>query len=100
MRGPIALAKLAKNVLQTEGLAVLIKKGLIFLTRFKYETHLLYEHTFEEGAEEDFMPGIKNFTFEIVSSSKQAEELITLGFELPQSLTSACDRHLCQCLRG
>ncbi len=49
MRGPITLAKQAKGILQTEGLAILLKKILISLTRFKYESHLLFEHALEEG---------------------------------------------------
>ena len=89
MRGPITLAKLAKNVLQTEGLAVFVKKGFIFLTRFQYESHLLYEHALEEEIKINFMPRIQNFTFKIVSSSKQAAELTNRGFELPESLASA-----------
>ncbi len=92
MRGPIALAKKAKDILQTEGIAVLIKQSFFFLIRIEYETLLLYENTLEERIETDFMPKIRNFTFKIISSNKQAEELTNSGIELPENFTLATAR--------
>jgi hypothetical protein len=63
--------------LQVEGLLSLLTSGTAYLVGqfFKYETYYLYEHTLAERNEADFMPKIQDFTFKIVSTKQQADEL-------------------------
>jgi hypothetical protein len=71
--------------LQTEGLITLLKRGLSFFTGrylFQYETFYLYEHTLKERNEADFLPRTKDFTFKVVSTKKQADELAAAGLNL------------------
>ena len=42
---------------------------------FKHETYYLYEHTLAERNEADFTPKIQDFTFKIVATKQQADEL-------------------------
>ena len=79
-----ALSIRVKNVLQSEGLVPLLRRGFAFLVDyfFKYETLYLYEYTMKERNEADFMPKVQNFTFQVVSTNQQANELAANGFDL------------------
>jgi len=76
-----------KHILRTEGLLSLLRQGFAFLAGciFRYETCYLYQHGLEEMSEDDFMPRIKNFTFRIVSTTQEADELVANGFEFRSS---------------
>jgi len=63
-----------KNILQTEGLAPLLRRGFEFYI-FQYGNYYLYEHTLEERNEADFMPRIQDFTFKIIHTNEEADEL-------------------------
>ncbi len=78
-----ALIIRAKNILQKEGLFPLLRKGFTFLANhtFQYGTFYLYEHTMKERDKADFMPKIKEFTFHIVRSNQEANELAAKGLE-------------------
>lgn len=77
---------IARRIRETEGLTTLLRRGFtLFLTRltsslFRYETFYLYEHTMRKRNEADFMPSIQNFSFQIVSTNQQADELVRDGF--------------------
>ena len=79
-----ALSIRVKDVLQNEGLVPLLRRGFAFLVDcfFKYETLYLYEHTMKERNEADFLPKVQNFTFQVVSTNQQANELCANGFDL------------------
>ena len=64
-----ALSTRARTVLREEGLATTLRKVVNFFRRFmfRYEKVYLYKHALEERAETDFLPGIDDFTVEIVS---------------------------------
>lgn len=72
-----------KYIWQEEGLIPLLRSGLTFLAEhtFQYGTFYLYEYKIKEGNEADFMPKIRNFTFHIVSTNQQADELAANGFD-------------------
>lgn len=86
-----ALFRRAKRVFQTKGLVPLLRKGFAFLVDyfFKYETLYLYEHTMKERNEADFLPKVQNFTFQVVSTNQQANELGANGFDLRSFSTYA-----------
>jgi hypothetical protein len=79
----MALLLRAKEILQTEGLLPLLGRGLVFLVGrfFRYENYYLYEHTLKERNEADFLPRIQDFTFKIVSTNPQADELVATGLD-------------------
>lgn len=85
MRRFIVILRRAKHIFQTEGLPSLLRQGVKFLNRghlFHHETYYLYEHTLKERNEADFMPKTNNFTFKIVSSAQQVDELAAEGLDL------------------
>ncbi len=77
----------AKRVFHTQGLMPLLRQGLAFLAGlfFQYETYYLYEHELQEVNDADFMPRINDFTFKIVTTSQEADELVANGFEFRSS---------------
>jgi len=84
----------AKQIFQTEGLIPLLKRGIPFvLGRFvRYRTYYLYEHTPSSARnlnEADFMPKIDNFTFEIISTNQEADELEDKGLEFRSQVVNA-----------
>lgn len=78
------LAIRVKDVWQKEGLLPLLRRGFTFLAQscFQYGTFYLYQHTMKERSDADFMPKIQNFTFEIVSTNQQADELAANGDDI------------------
>jgi len=78
-----ALFTRAKVIFQTEGLVALLRAGLQFLRNiFRYDTYYIYKHTMKERNEADFMPKIQDFTFEIVFTNQQADELaVAIGVD-------------------
>lgn len=80
----------AKFILQTEGLIPLIRQGFAFLldSFFQYRIYYLYQEKLqekEEMNEADSMPRIQDFTFKIVSTHQQSDELVADGFEFRYS---------------
>jgi RimJ/RimL family protein N-acetyltransferase len=67
----------ARAILQREGLIQLIERGFDYARRrlFLYGHYYIYEHTPEERNEADFMPRIQDFSFRIVRSNEEADEL-------------------------
>jgi len=80
----IFLLKKAKFIYKTEGLMSLLRNGFTFLVGcvFKCRYYYLYEHTMKQRNETDFLPKIKAFDFQIVTTSQQADELEAKGFDL------------------
>ena len=76
-----------KHILRTEGLLSLLRQGFAFLAGciFRYETYYLVERRLEEMNGADFMPRIEDFTFRIVSTTQEADELVANGFEFRSS---------------
>ena len=81
----------AKWLLQTEGLIPLLRQGFVFAAShiLRYGTYYLYEHTLKERNEADFVPRIQNFTFEIISTNGQADELAAVGLHFRASSINA-----------
>ncbi len=79
----------AKQILQTEGLIPLFRQAFAFVVRrsFSCGTSYLYEYATENVRklnEADFMPKIDNFTFKIISTNHEADELEAKGLEFLQ----------------
>ena len=80
------LLKRAKTIRQTEGLAPLFRRVLLFVAKrfFKYESYYLYEYATENVqklSEADYMPRIGDITLKVVSSNQEADKLETEGLE-------------------
>jgi hypothetical protein len=73
----------AREILRTEGLVPLVVRGFIFLLGylFRYENYYLYQHTIKARNEADFSPKIRDFTLEIVTTRRQADELAAAGLD-------------------
>ncbi len=80
---PSFLLKRAREISQTEGLLPLVRQGFVFLVAhfFRYENYYLYEHTIGESDEADFSPRVQDFTFKIVTTTQQADELAAAGLD-------------------
>jgi ribosomal protein S18 acetylase RimI-like enzyme len=67
----------AREIFQTEGLLALLRRGFIFLAGsfFHYGNYYLYEYSVKERNATDFVPEVRHFTFKIVVSNQQADEL-------------------------
>ena len=78
-----SLLERAKEIFQTEGLLPLLRRGFIFLIGyfFRYQRYYLYEHTIKPRNEADFLPKTQDFTFKIVTTNQQADELAAAGFK-------------------
>jgi hypothetical protein len=77
------LLKRAKEIFQTEGLLPLLRRGSVFLAGyfFRYDNYYLYEHTIKARNEADFLPKTRDFTFKIVTTTRQADELAAAGID-------------------
>ena len=84
----------ARHILQTEGWAILLRRGFTFLAHsiFLQETYYIYEHVLKERNEADFLPRLQNFTFEIVHNNQQADELAARGYEFRSTDGEDCYR--------
>lgn len=80
----------ASHILRTEGPAALLRRGAAFLywrfkslgrSFFEYHVVYLYEHTMKERNEAGFLPMMQDFTFNIVTTNQQADELADNGFQ-------------------
>jgi len=76
----------ARRILQTEGVLALLKSGLRFLAEglFQHETYYLYQQPTEHVLvlrEAEVMPKIPDFTFKIVATNEEADELEASGLE-------------------
>ena len=73
-----------KHIVKQQGLIALFRLGFTFLAEhsFHYGTYYLYEHTMEDRKESDFMPKIKDFSFQIVSSIENADKLAREGYNI------------------
>lgn len=73
----------ARYILKTEGLAVLVGRTLLYLKRrlFLFGHFYLYEYIMREMNEADYMPEIQGFTLKVVSTNRQADEIVNEGFK-------------------
>jgi len=71
----------ARDIFRTEGLLTLVRRTLVFMVElvFCYTRYYLYEHTIKEREEADFLPKSRDFTFELVTTTQQAEALVCSG---------------------
>ena len=68
------------------GLVLSIKRRLrpLIAHIFQSNKYYLFEHNIKESNKADFMPAIEDFTFKIITTSKQLENLVTSGFDFKQ----------------
>jgi len=90
---PTVLFNRAKQIYRTEGLTPLLRQVLQFLKPFQYRTHYLYEtnipEAFKGKTEAECMPRIQNFTFRIVATNEEADELEAEGHEFRSQISNS-----------
>jgi len=75
----------AKGVYEKEGLITLFRRTVAFLLHrlpFRHNSHYLVESVLKKRNEADFIPKIQNFTFKIIETTKQLDELSEDDFDL------------------
>ena len=88
------LLRRAKRLLQTEGLIPLVRQALAFMVKrfFQYRTLYLCETDLlkkTSESEANFLPRIQHFTFKVVSTNEEADELEANGFEFRSCVGNA-----------
>ena len=90
------LLRRAKQILQTEGLWTVLRRGLEFFRVFQYGTYYLYEshppEILKAKTEADFTPKIENFAFKIVFTNQEADKLEAEGLEFRSQVTYAREK--------
>jgi len=91
IRGLTVLFRKARYIFQTEGLIPLLRAGFSFLVGYflQYGTYYLYEYAVKERNEADFMPRMQNFTFNVVATNQQADELAADGLDFRSHVINA-----------
>jgi hypothetical protein len=79
----IILLSRAIGILREEGPVEVIRRGLKLLSQslFRYGTFHLYEHSTDHRNEDRFSPKVHDFTFRMVSTNDEADDLVKDGFE-------------------
>lgn len=91
------LLQRANNILQSEGVSALVRRGLEFVIGlpFKYQTYYLCQYAPESHRkfrEADFRPNIDELTFKIISTNYEADELEAQGFQFRSYFSDARKR--------
>jgi hypothetical protein len=87
----------AKHTYQAGGLLSLLRRGFRFLVYclFEYRSYWLYADPTPNGPslnEADFMPRIDDFTFRIITSNQEVDEMEAQGFEFRSQVPKAAER--------
>ena len=91
------LVNKAKQIYHNEGLLSLLRRGFRFLVYcvFEYRCYWLYDEPTPKGPslnEVDFIPKIDDFTFKIVTSNQEADDLEAQGFEFRSQVPYATEK--------
>ena len=91
------LSRKAKHIYQTEGFLTLLQRGFRFLVYcvFEYRSYWLYDEPTPNGTslkEVDFMPRVDDFTFKLVTSNQEADEMEAQGFEFRSQVPNAAEK--------
>jgi len=97
MSGLRWLLRRANQIWRTEGLITLFRRGFQLVVRrfFLYEAYYLYEHTTDNirySSEADFLPRIRDFTFNVVSTNQEADKLEEEGLEFRSQAINAREK--------
>ena len=87
----------AKQVYRTGGLMYLVWRALVFVVRwfFQYRTYYLYEQALEDIRklnEADYIPKIDNYTFKVISTNQESDDLEADGLEFRSHVPNARKR--------
>jgi RimJ/RimL family protein N-acetyltransferase len=65
------------DILREEGCGTLARRSFVLVRAwfFHYAGYYLYEHTMQERDETDFLPRLSDFTFRIIRTNQEADEL-------------------------
>jgi len=88
----VILLRRAKDILQTEGLATLLRRSLKFVQAwfFKCGEYYLYELALGGTSQVDFMPSVNGLTCEIISTNNEADALAAaVGFDFRRRFINA-----------
>lgn len=93
--GQIASFRRWQNILRSEGLFTSVRRGFLYFTRYFFRYEALYLYHIDVGNEvSKTEPAyrMQDFSFKIISTNKQVDELIASGFHLDWFLTNADKR--------
>ena len=75
----------ARIILKTEGITSLIVKVFVFVAKhiFSYETYYITMRSLQNQtiSKDDLIPDVADLTFKVITSNKEADELVAGGFE-------------------
>jgi RimJ/RimL family protein N-acetyltransferase len=86
------LVNRAKYIIQQEGFTEFMRRSVAFVRKrfFLYGNYYLYEHVIGEKFENDFLPDLHDFTFKIISSNKEADQLANAtGYDFRKYIVNA-----------
>ena len=91
------LSRRAKHIYQSEGLIAMLRRGFLFLDYcfLDYREYWLYADPTPNGPtlnEADFMPRVDDFTFRIVTSNQQADEMEIQGLEFRSQVPNVVEK--------
>jgi len=91
MRRLVKLFRRAQEILHTEGLPSLFRRGFDFVKPYFWIHQIcyLYEHPIREISESDFLPRTENLIVRVVSSNREADLLSTEGLEFRERFVDA-----------
>lgn len=81
--------------MRTEGLKPLVKRSFDFMSGwfFQCDYYYIYEHTIKDRNESNFLPRLRDFTFKMISTNKEADELAEeTGFDFRQRIVKGRER--------
>jgi hypothetical protein len=79
-----SIARRSKDILRSEGLTALVRRGWDFVGQwiFSIKFYYLYEHQLKERNEADFLPKIQSFALHIIRTNEEANRLAEItGFD-------------------
>ena len=91
------LLRRANRVLQNEGLISLLRQAFAIVVGwfFKYRTYYLYEQVLGDIRklnEANYIPKIDNYTFKVISTNQEADDLEAVGLEFRSHVPNARKR--------
>jgi hypothetical protein len=90
-----SIARRSKDILRSEGLTALVRRGWDFVGQrfFSVKFYYLYEHQLKERNEVDFLPKIQHFALHIIRTNEEANRLAEItGFDFRSRFINGQER--------
>jgi len=90
-----SITRRSKDILRSEGLTTLVRRGWDFIGQrfFFVKFYYLYEHELKDRNEVDFLPQIQNLALHIIRTNEQANQLAEItGFDFRSRFINGQER--------